>query len=168
MASASGKRKRRDKEDAADWLGDPKKVDINTIIPTEESKKCKNRPLYRRGKKETSVRVYTVNDESRHVLIYNVPAIGVLSELRTLLNRYAPVEEFQVLDSQETEQFTEVVRVQFGTVQIAKDVRRRLGADAPFYGQILRVQYAPEYESVQDTKKKLQGRKEYVFKTLNA
>lgn len=107
-----------------DWLGSPKKrrIDLNKKVSTgyREVKKCSNRPAYRKGRKETSVRVYTVNDESKYVLVYNIPAINVLQELKQELECFGRVKEFTVIEDKEVEHFTQVVKVEFQEISQAK------------------------------------------------
>ena len=41
----------------------------------------------------SSFQVYTVNQESRYVLVLNVPALGVTKELMELSSLYGSIEE---------------------------------------------------------------------------
>ena len=45
-------------------------------------------------------------------------------------------------------------------------VAKRKLDDRPFYGGVLHVSYAPEYESVDDTRQKLQDRRKAVAKRI--
>lgn len=57
--------------------------------------------------------VYTINLESRYIMIQGVPAIGVMSELIQLCALYGVVEEYRPLDEYPAEEFTEVHLVKF-------------------------------------------------------
>ena len=54
---------------------------------------CYNRPKYRQGRKDRAVKVYTVNMESKYLLVMNVPALGVTKELLDQLSLYGDIEE---------------------------------------------------------------------------
>ena len=102
------------------------------------------------------------------MLVSNVPAIGVLAELEHYLSDLFPhqIEEFQVLDSKESAAFTEIVRLQFPSVQVAKAAKQQLRSAQAFYGHLLEMEYATEYDTVQDIKQKIEDRKAYVHDML--
>lgn len=127
---------------------------------------CETRPTYRQGKKLTSVRVYTVNDESRHLLIHGVPAIAVAAELQVLCQRFGSVEELKLVTDYPTEKFCEVYYARFRTVQSARFAKNHLD-DRSFFGGVLHVCYAPELERVEDTRDKLVVRKREIEHRLN-
>lgn len=68
--------------------------------------------------------VYTINLESRYVMIQGVPAIGVMSELIQLCALYGVVEEYRPLDEYPAEEFTEVHLVKFQKLTGARLMRR--------------------------------------------
>ncbi|CAI0386295.1 unnamed protein product [Linum tenue] len=86
-----------------------------------------------------AVRVYTVCDESRYLIVRNVPALGCGDDLQKLFASYGDVEEF---------------------------AKRKLDEHV-FLGNKLQVSYAPQFESLSDTKDKLQGRTNQVLARLN-
>nr|AAC73021.1 hypothetical protein [Arabidopsis thaliana] len=93
-----------------------------------------------RYKDETpAVRVYTVCDESRYMIVRNVPALGCGDDLMRLFMTYGEVEEF---------------------------AKRKLD-ESSFLGNRLQISYAPEYENVNDTKDKLESRRKEVLARLN-
>lgn len=140
--------------------------------------------------------VYTINLESRYVMIQGVPAIGVMSELIQLCALYGVVEEYRPLDEYPAEEFTEVYLVKFQKLTSARfmitlilfrifsalrershSVRifgfihcfraaKRYMDEKSFYGGVLHVCYVPEYETVEDTRLKLQDRKRYVVRAV--
>lgn len=64
--------------------------------------------------------VYTINLESRYLMVQGVPAIGLMSELVQLFALYGVIEEYRVLDEYPAEQFTEVYLIRFQKVQSAR------------------------------------------------
>lgn len=139
--------------------------------------------------------VYTINLESRYVMVQGVPAIGVMTELIQLCALYGAVLEYRPLDEYPAEEFTEVYLVKFEKLTSARCQHRphpvpfkwHLGEDVltecwfvcfraakrhldekSFYGGVLHVCYVPEYESVEDTRLKLQDRRRYVVRTVHS
>ncbi|RVE66558.1 hypothetical protein OJAV_G00108550 [Oryzias javanicus] len=129
----------------------------------EQHKVCFSRPKYRDGRRAKAVKVYTINLESCYVMIQGVPAIGVMEELIQLCALYGTVEEYRPLDEYPAEEFTEVYLVKFQKLTSARAAKRHMD-EKSFYGGMLHVCYVPEYESVEDTKLKLQDRRSYVLK----
>ncbi|XP_027031442.1 RNA-binding protein 48 [Tachysurus fulvidraco] len=132
----------------------------------EQQKVCDTRPKYREGRRLKAVKVYTINLESRFLLVQGVPAIGVMTELVQLFALYGAIEEYRVLDEYPAEQFTEVYLIKFQKLTSARAAKRNTD-EKSFYGGILHVCYAPEYESVEDVRKKLQDRRWYINRACN-
>ncbi len=65
----------------AEQLGEEGKVDEN------------HRKTYRKPKREIAVKVYTVNHESKYLLVKNVPALGATKELLQLFSSFGPIVE---------------------------------------------------------------------------
>ncbi|CAH0389391.1 unnamed protein product [Bemisia tabaci] len=136
------------------------------FLPHHEQRSlCTTRPPYRQGRKLTAVKVYTVNDESVHLLIHGVPSIGLLSEVSMLCERYGRVKSVKLVDqySPEQEEFTNVYHVQFERIQSARFAKKIIDTKS-FFGGILHVCYAPELETIQETKLKLVNRKREIAK----
>ncbi|KAL7381531.1 hypothetical protein ABVT39_007367 [Epinephelus coioides] len=131
----------------------------------EQRKVCISRPKYREGREAKAVKVYTINLESRYVMVQGVPAIGVMTELIQLCALYGAVEEYRPLDEYPAEEFTEVYLVKFQKLTSARAAKRRMD-EKSFYGGVLHVCYVPEYETVEDTRLKLQDRRRYVLRTV--
>ncbi|XP_030003171.1 RNA-binding protein 48 [Sphaeramia orbicularis] len=129
----------------------------------EQQKVCISRPKYREGRKAKSVKVYTINLESQYVMIQGVPAIGVMAELIQLCALYGAVEEYRPLDEYPAEEFTEVYLVKFQKLTSARAAKRQMD-EKSFYGGVLHVCYVPEYETVEDTRLKLQDRRRYIMR----
>lgn len=123
---------------------------------------CKTRPFYRRGKRETSVKVFTIADESKYLLIHRIPAIqGVNDELRKVCSKFGAIERFEIANNYPSEEFFQVVLIKFYLLKNALYAKKKLD-DNNFYGSSLHVCYAPELESLEETAEKLSERKKFV------
>ncbi|KAH6805221.1 RNA-binding family protein [Perilla frutescens var. frutescens] len=113
-----------------------------------------------------AVRVYTVCDESKYLIVRNVPSLGCGDELLKLFSTYGPVSECKPMDAEDCEQYTDVYWIKFHQLNNARFAKRKLD-ESVFLGNRLQVTYAPEYESLSDTKEKLEGRRKEVLARLN-
>ncbi|XP_061919191.1 RNA-binding protein 48 [Entelurus aequoreus] len=128
----------------------------------EQKKVCISRAKYREGRKARAVKVYTINLESCYVMVQGVPPIGVMTELIQLCALYGTVQEYRPLDEYPAEEFTEVYLVKFQRITSARAAKRHMD-EKSFYGGVLHVCYVPEYETVEDTRMKLQDRRRYIM-----
>ncbi|CAG9767473.1 unnamed protein product [Ceutorhynchus assimilis] len=126
---------------------------------------CTTRPAYRQGRKLTAVKVYTVNNESQHIYIYGVPQIKLRKELKQLCVKYGQVLTVAPVLDVKTELFTECFHIQYQRIQSARIAKRLLDTKS-FYGGILHACYAPECESVEETRTKLAQRRRDVLNRL--
>ncbi|NWR88312.1 RBM48 protein, partial [Furnarius figulus] len=110
--------------------------------------------------------VYTINLESRYLLIQGVPALGVMKELVEQFALYGAIEEYHALDEYPAEQFTEVYLIKFQKLHCARVAKKKMDEQS-FFGSLLHVCYAPEFETVQETREKLQDRRKYIAKATN-
>ncbi|KFQ44766.1 RNA-binding protein 48, partial [Nestor notabilis] len=110
--------------------------------------------------------VYTINLESRYLLIQGVPALGVMKELVEQFALYGAIEQYHALDEYPAEQFTEVYLIKFQKLQCARVAKKKMD-ERSFFGSLLHVCYAPEFETVQETREKLQDRRKYIAKATN-
>ncbi|NXP48076.1 RBM48 protein, partial [Heliornis fulica] len=124
---------------------------------------CESRAKYREGRRPRAVKVYTINLESRYLLIQGVPALGVMKELVEQFALYGAIEEYHALDEYPAEQFTEVYLIKFQKLQCARVAKKKMD-ERSFFGSLLHVCYAPEFETVQETREKLQDRRRYIAK----
>ncbi|KAI7999013.1 RNA-binding protein 48 [Camellia lanceoleosa] len=69
-------------------------------------------------------------------------------------------------DDEDCEPFTDVYWIKFSVVNNARFAKRKLD-EFVFLGNRLQVSYAPHYESLSDTKDKLEGRRKEVLARLN-
>lgn len=58
-----------------------------------EDRRRRETPAYRLSRHPKRVRIYTVAQESRHVLVRNVPLLGVVPELARAMETYGPIQE---------------------------------------------------------------------------
>ncbi|EPS71983.1 hypothetical protein M569_02780, partial [Genlisea aurea] len=113
-----------------------------------------------------AVRVYTVCDESKYLIVRNVPSFGCGDQLLKLFSSYGPVAECKPMDAEDCEEYTDVFWLKFHQIDNARFAKRKLD-DAIFLGNRLQVSYAPEYETLSDTKEKLDGRRKELLARLN-
>ncbi|KAJ4973719.1 hypothetical protein NE237_006893 [Protea cynaroides] len=113
-----------------------------------------------------AVRVYTVCDESRYLIVRNVHALRCGDELLKLFESYGEIEECKPMDEEDCEPFTDVYWIKFLQVSNARFAKRKLD-EYVFYGKRLQVSYAHYFESLSDTKDKLEGRRKEVLARLN-
>ena len=129
---------------------------------------AEDRPGYRESRRERAVKVYTVNQESKYLLVQNVHALGVTKELLELFSLYGDIAEFRLLDEFPTEDYCDVYWIKFTRIDSARIAKKKLD-NWSFYGKSLHICYAPEYESLRDTREKLvQRRKRIAQKTQEA
>lgn len=123
---------------------------------------CTTRPRYRQGKKLTAVKVYTIGNESIHLLAFGVPKVNLQSEVRRTFLRHGPLEFVrcvtnEVQQKMELEAFTDVFHIKYKRIEHARRAKRFLDAQQ-FYGGILHISYAPEYETCDEIRDKLNKR----------
>lgn len=126
---------------------------------------CRSRPPYRQGKKLKAVKVYTINDESQHLMISGVPKLNLRKELKQKFSPYGDIKNIFVVSDYPSEEFTETFHVHYCRIQSARIAKNFLDG-FNFYGGILHVFYAPELESVDETRQKLLQREKDVSRRL--
>ncbi|CAH9087869.1 unnamed protein product [Cuscuta epithymum] len=117
-------------------------------------------PRYR--DEPSAIRVYTVCDESKFLIVRNVPALGCGDDLAKLFSSYGKLEECKPMDAEDCEPFTDVYWVKFQRIDNARYAKRKLD-EFVFLGNRIQVSYAPQYESLSDTKEKLEVRRREVL-----
>ncbi|RLN08133.1 RNA-binding protein 48 [Panicum miliaceum] len=103
-----------------------------------------------------AVRVYTVCDESKYLIVRNVPSLGCGDDLANLFGTCKP------MDAEDCEPYTDVFFIKFSQVSNARFAKRKLD-ESVFLGNRLQVTYAPHFESLLDTKEKLEVRRKEVL-----
>ncbi len=68
---------------------------------------------------------------------------------------------YRLLDEYPSEPFTDVYWIKFAVFDSAKVAKKKMD-NRSFFGKNLHVCYAPEYETVQDTREKLQERRDLI------
>ncbi|OAD52901.1 RNA-binding protein 48 [Eufriesea mexicana] len=129
------------------------KCTITKLPHHVQQKLCYTRPPYRQGKRLTSVKVYTINDESKHLMICGVPKLQLGEELKKLVEPYGNIKKLHVVPDYPTEEFTEAYYVL---------IAKRFIDGKNFYGGSLHVFYAPELETISETRAKLLQRQRDV------
>ncbi|XP_076270582.1 RNA-binding protein 48 [Rhynchophorus ferrugineus] len=137
-------------------------TDTKEIKHHKQQEYCLTRPTYRQGKRLTAVKVYTIINESQHLYIYGVPKINLRKELKHMCTKYGDLSTINAVVDVKTELFTECFHVNFKRIQSARIAKRLLDTKS-FYGGVLHVCYAPECESIEETKSKLAQRKKDVL-----
>ncbi|CAF2500939.1 unnamed protein product [Rotaria sp. Silwood2] len=129
---------------------------------------CLTRPPYRNGKKLRAVKVYTIAQESKYLLIQNIPSIaGVVEQLLPYFNQYGKIEQYWRLDgyirkdSTQGDEFFDTILIKFIQIQQARNAKCRLD-DMNFMGSNLHVCYAPECENLDDLREKFNERRTIV------
>lgn len=113
-----------------------------------------------------AVRVYTVCDESKYLIVRNVPALGCGDQLSQLFSTYGEIEECKPMDAEDCEPYTDIFWIRFCWVDNARFAKRKLD-ESVFLGNKLQVSYAPQYESLHETKEKLEARRKEVLARLH-
>ena len=70
---------------------------------------------------------------------------------------------YRILDEYPSEPYTDVYWVKFVDIDAARVAKRKLD-NRSFFGKNLHISYAPEFESVDETRKKLQQRRATIIK----
>lgn len=80
--------------------------------------------------------MYTINLESRYLLVQGVPALGAMRELVERFALYGAIEQYNALDEYPAEEFTEVYLIKFLHLHSARyrASGRRLGPCFPPVG----------------------------------
>ncbi|XP_076160286.1 uncharacterized protein LOC143143175 isoform X2 [Ptiloglossa arizonensis] len=112
-------------------------------------------------RRTTCFEVYTINDESKHLMICGVPKLQLGEEVKKLVDPYGDVKKIHVASDYPTEEFTEAYYLQYARIQSARIAKRFIDGKN-FYGGLLHVFYVPELESVAETKAKLVQRRRDV------
>ncbi|ORX44138.1 hypothetical protein BCR36DRAFT_406495 [Piromyces finnis] len=137
-------------------------IDTTTISDVATTRK-----KYRTGNNPTSVKVYTIAQESRYLIVSNVPVLGITKELIELFALYGPIEEYRFLDEHDnSNSYFDTYWIKFKNISQARFAKRKLNKYV-FYGSTLKVEYSPESENEEDIKIKMQDRIQSVLKRLD-
>eukprot|EP00002_Diphylleia_rotans_P035320 TRINITY_DN7694_c0_g1_i9.p1 TRINITY_DN7694_c0_g1~~TRINITY_DN7694_c0_g1_i9.p1 ORF type:complete len:192 (+),score=40.39 TRINITY_DN7694_c0_g1_i9:44-619(+) len=120
------------------------------------------RPKYREYRNGVATKVFTTAHESKYLIVKNVPSFGNVHELLQQFALYGPIEEWRIMDEVESEKYTDTYWIKFCNIKNARFAKRK-NDDLHFIGNLLNVTYAPEYETVDDTREKLMERRSLVY-----
>ncbi|XP_041983795.1 RNA-binding protein 48 [Aricia agestis] len=136
------------------------------ILPHHEQQSlCTSRLPYRQGRKLTAVKVYTVTTESNHLLVFGVPSLNLRQEAKSLFMKFGRLRQFTLSPNHAAEVFTETYHAQYERIQSARVAKKMLDTKN-FYGGSLHVCYAPEFETIEETKQKIFQRQRDVLNRL--
>ncbi|XP_014782291.1 uncharacterized protein LOC106877791 [Octopus bimaculoides] len=122
---------------------------------------CTSRPPYREGREQRAVKVYTVSSESKYLMIYGVP-VNRGPDLAPLFSVHGKIDELRgLVEYSKKEDFTEVFLLKYKHIQSARHAKRKMD-DLSFFGGFLHLCYGPEYETVAETRQKLQDRRRII------
>ncbi|CAO3689965.1 unnamed protein product [Umbelopsis ramanniana] len=111
--------------------------------------------------------VYTILQESFYLIFDQVPPYHLENELVRQCSMLGKVlEHSQCQDHPHATDLYQVFLIKLDTIASARKVKRKFD-DTVFYGGQIRVYYAPEHETVQDTRRKLNERQIAVHDHLN-
>ncbi|XP_020706752.2 RNA-binding protein 48 isoform X2 [Athalia rosae] len=99
-------------------------------------------------------------------MIVGVPELQLHHEIEKLASPYGDIKELKKVSNYPTEEFTEAYHVHYGRIQSAR-IAKRFMDGKNFYGGLLHVFYAPELETVSETRAKLiQRRREITTRII--
>ena len=107
------------------------------------------------------MKAYTVNDESKYLVVSGVPAIKIQEELERLCLRYGKLELLKILPDYPQEDYAEAYLVKYDSIKKARFAKVKLDGKS-FFGGVLHVFYAPELETVDETREKLADRRKSI------
>uniref|UniRef100_A0A0D9S0N9 RNA-binding protein 48 n=1 Tax=Chlorocebus sabaeus TaxID=60711 RepID=A0A0D9S0N9_CHLSB len=125
---------------------------------------CNTWAKYWEGGWPGAVKVYAINLESQYLLIQGGPAVGATKEIVERFTLYGANEQYDALDEYPPEDFTEVYLIKFINLKSARTAKRKMDEQS-FLSGWLHVCYAPEFVTVEETKKKPEVQKAYVVRT---
>ncbi|KAG2172207.1 hypothetical protein INT43_004748 [Umbelopsis isabellina] len=110
--------------------------------------------------------VYTILEESCYLVFEQVPAYHLEQDLLRQCRLIGQVTGHEQLkDHPATSKLVDAFLIKLESVAVARKVKRKLD-DSIFYGGQIRVHYAPERETVEDTRSKLNERQIAVTRHL--
>ncbi|KAI0988228.1 hypothetical protein GJ496_005260 [Pomphorhynchus laevis] len=125
------------------------------------ARKCTKRPAYRSARnRQTAIRSYCFLQESRFLLVFNLPPLNLKDELLKMFNKFGTIEQCRYVDEY-PESESDVLLIVFCQCLNARRAKRKLD-EHNFYGVCLHVCYAPELESPSDVLCKWNERQEDV------
>jgi len=97
-----------------------------------------DRPKYRTSKnKDISTKVYTITNESKFLIVANVP-LGNIKEIVQLCSSFGEIDEYRLLDEDNPDPYTDDVRFNFKSLDSARAAKLELNKSS-FIGHVLSV-----------------------------
>ncbi|GAB5585361.1 RNA-binding protein 48 [Umbelopsis nana] len=123
--------------------------------------------MQRHSDNDQPIVVYTILQESYYLIFEQIPAYHLEKELLRQCSQHGNVIEHSRLDDHpRSTDLAHVFLIKFDTIASARKVKRKMD-DTVFYGGQIRVYYAPDRETVEDTRRKLNERQAAVLQHLN-
>jgi RNA-binding protein 48 len=123
---------------------------------------CLTRAPYRNGRKLRAVKVFTIAQESKYLLVQRLPSIaGALEQLLGHVQQYGMIDQHFRMDdypSDDDPQFFDTVLLRFVRLDQARRCKHFCD-ELNFLGSTLHICYAPECETLDDLREKLQLRR---------
>ncbi|KAL4703848.1 hypothetical protein ACJJTC_016025 [Scirpophaga incertulas] len=126
---------------------------------------CTTRLPYRQGRNLKAVKVYSIINESTHLLIFGVPSLNLRQETKSLFIKFGKLIQFTISKDHAADKFTETYHAVYERIQSARLAKRFLDTKN-FYGSTLHICYAPELETLTETRNKLLQRQQDVTNRL--
>ncbi|KAH8553502.1 hypothetical protein BGW37DRAFT_485937 [Umbelopsis sp. PMI_123] len=119
------------------------------------------------SRNEQRMILYTILQESFYLIFEQVPAYHLENELVRQCSMLGKVLDHSHLeDHAHSTDLHKVYLIKLDSIASARKVKRKFD-DTIFYGGQIQVYYAPEHETVQDTRRKLTERQTAVYNHLH-
>lgn len=99
------------------------------------------------------MKAYTVADESKYVIVQNIPSVGGIKDLIATFALYGTVLEYNLLDHL-SEEWMDAVLIKFADISAARLAKSRLDGK-PYCGYLMQISYSPACETLEETREKL-------------
>jgi hypothetical protein len=118
-------------------------------------------------KSQSKIRVYdtmhgtVLTHHVRYLIVSDVPALGLEKELLKSFALYGEIEEYRHMDDQ-GDKFNDVYWLKFKSIAAARLAKAKLNKSS-FFSNELKVKYAPEFETIEDTREKIEERRSTIL-----
>lgn len=99
---------------------------------------------------------------NRYLIVDNVPAYGNMDAVTDMFAQYGTIEEIYTLDEENDNQLVDIYWIKYKDIADARKAKLKLHSTS-FLGNLIYVRYAPEYETLDDTRMKLNDRMHTVM-----
>ncbi|KAL3308450.1 hypothetical protein Ciccas_013020 [Cichlidogyrus casuarinus] len=123
---------------------------------------CMTRPPYRDGRLKKAVKCFTIADESAYLIILGVPTLKLEHQLAARILKTCQLKHLRRLENYPAaDAFTETFLVHVESINGARKIKRQLD-DKSFFGAPIRVVYAPEFETIDETRIKFHNFRQHA------